>query len=188
MNLIKNSQDELRQIILNALGEGVASGELPAEPIPSFNIEIPADRSHGDFATNVAMVCAKAFRLPPRKIAEIISEKVYLEGSFFSKCEVAGPGFINFFLADKWYSVVIDTVLSEGNSYGRTNLGENKKVMVEFSCNIKTCPVENRSKTVANSTASCVTDMHRACGVGRNEFYHNFLVFAESCSSVRISF
>ena len=132
MNLIKNSQDELRQIILNALGEGVASGELPAEPVPSFNIEIPADRSHGDFATNVAMVCAKAFKLPPRKIAEVISEKVYLEGTFFSKCEVAGPGFINFFLADKWYSVVIDTVLSEGNSYGRTETGANKKVMVEF--------------------------------------------------------
>ena len=132
MNLIKQSQDELRGIILNALGEGVASGELPAEPIPSFNIEIPADKSHGDFATNVAMVCAKAFKMAPRKIADIICDKVYLEGGYFSRCEVAGPGFINFFLDEKWYGSVIDAVLEEGSSYGRTKTGEGKKVMVEF--------------------------------------------------------
>ena len=132
MNLIKQSQDELRGIILNALGEGVASGELPAEPIPSFNIEIPADKSHGDFATNVAMVCAKAFKMAPRKIADIICDKVYLEGGYFSRCEVAGPGFINFFLDEKWYGSVIDAVLEEGSAYGRTKTGEGKKVMVEF--------------------------------------------------------
>ncbi|MGN0690064.1 MAG: arginine--tRNA ligase [Oscillospiraceae bacterium] len=132
MNLIKQSQDELRGIILNALGEGVASGELPAEPIPSFNIEIPADKSHGDFATNVAMVCAKAFKMAPRKIADIICDKVYLEGGYFSRCEVAGPGFINFFLDEKWYGAVIDAVLEEGSAYGRTKTGEGKKVMVEF--------------------------------------------------------
>ncbi|MBE6838460.1 MAG: arginine--tRNA ligase [Ruminococcus sp.] len=132
MNLVKQASDELRQIILNSLGECVAKGLLPAEAIPSFTIEIPADKTHGDFATNVAMVCTKVFRMPPRKIAEAVCENVYLENSLFEKVEVAGPGFINFFLSKKWYSLVIDNVLSEGDRYGRTHTGDGKKVMVEF--------------------------------------------------------
>ncbi len=132
MNLVKQASDELRQIILASLGECVSKEIFPSEPIPDFTIEIPADKSHGDFATNVAMVCTKAFRMPPRKIAEAICENVYLENSLFEKAEVAGPGFINFFLAKKWYSMVIDTVLSEGDRYGRTYTGDGKKVMVEF--------------------------------------------------------
>ena len=82
-NLIKQASLELREIILNSLGHLVSTGEVPAEPIPAFNVEIPNDKSHGDFATNVAMVCAKAFRLPPRKIAELICNHIVLDGSLF---------------------------------------------------------------------------------------------------------
>ena len=71
---------------------------VPAEPLPPFAVEIPADKSHGDFAANTAMVCAKALRMPPRKIAEMICENLELEGTIFEKAEVAGPGFLNFFL------------------------------------------------------------------------------------------
>lgn len=131
-NLIKQASDELREIILNALGALVAEGAVPAEPVPAFNVEIPNDKSHGDFATNAAMVCTKAFRMPPRRIAELICEKAVLDGSFFEKTEVAGPGFINFFLGKRWFSMVVENVISEGKDYGRTTLGENKKLMVEF--------------------------------------------------------
>ena len=131
-NLIKEASFELREIILNSLGNLVRAEQLPAEPIPSFNIEIPNDKAHGDFATNAAMVCAKTFKMPPRKIAELICENAVLDGSFFEKTEVAGPGFINFFLGKRWFSMVVENVLAEKENYGKVYIGENKKLMVEF--------------------------------------------------------
>lgn len=131
-NLLKQASDEMREIILKSLGNLVSTGAVPAEPIPAFIVEIPSDISHGDFATNVAMICAKSFRLPPRKIAEMLCEHAVLDGSFFEKVEVAGPGFINFFLGRRWFSTVVENVVSEGKNYGKTYTGSNKKVMVEF--------------------------------------------------------
>lgn len=131
-NLIKEASGEVREILLNALGTLVASGKVPAEPIPAFNVEIPNDVSHGDFASNAAMTCAKAFRLPPRKIAEMLCEHAVLDGTFFEKVEVAGPGFINFFLGKRWFSAVVRDVLSEGKDFGRTFTGSGKKLVVEF--------------------------------------------------------
>jgi len=123
---------QLRELIIDALGILTAENAVPAVPLPDFNVEIPADKSHGDFATNVAMVSAKAFKMNPRKIAELVCEKVNLSGSLFERCEVAGPGFINFFLGRKWFSDVVENVLSEKENYGKTNLGNGKRVLVEF--------------------------------------------------------
>jgi arginyl-tRNA synthetase len=131
-NPIKSASSELRTVILDALGRIVADGKVEACPLPSFNIEIPADKSHGDFATNAAMSCAKAFKAAPRKIAELICEAIVLEGTSFERCEIAGPGFINFFLSKKWFSNVVNTVLNEKDSYGRTDTGAGRKVLVEF--------------------------------------------------------
>ena len=73
-NLLSEATEQLEEILKAALGRCIAQQTLPAEPIPAFHIEIPADTSHGDFATNVAMVSARAFHLPPRKIAEAIQQ------------------------------------------------------------------------------------------------------------------
>ena len=107
MNHISASASEAKDLIMEAMGRLVAEGVFPAEPLPAFNIEIPADRAHGDFAANVAMVSAKALHLAPRKIAEAIADALVLEGSSFDKVEIAGPGFMNFYLAQKWYSRVV---------------------------------------------------------------------------------
>ncbi|WP_040196445.1 arginine--tRNA ligase [Candidatus Soleaferrea massiliensis] len=131
-NLVEVAQTQLREIILNALSSAVAQGLLAAEPIPAFLIEIPADKSHGDFATNVAMVSAKAFHMAPRKIAEIIQAEAVLDGSYFEKCEIAGPGFINFFLSQRWFADTVSTVEQEGERYGKSDFGGHQKVMVEF--------------------------------------------------------
>lgn len=132
INPIKSSSAELHNVILDALGRLVANGKVESCPIPVFNIEIPADKSHGDFATNIAMVCAKAFKSAPRKIAEMITEEIVLDGTSFDKCEIAGPGFINFFLSKKWFSNVVFDVLTENDMYGRTDTGTGKKILVEF--------------------------------------------------------
>ena len=131
-DLIKKASTQLREMIMDALGVLVSEQAVPAVPMPDFTIEIPADKSHGDFAANTAMVCAKAFRMPPRKIAELITEKVQMEGTMFEKTEVAGPGFMNFFLGRKWFSEVVENVLTEGENYGKTDTGAGKRALVEF--------------------------------------------------------
>lgn len=131
-DLIKNASDRLRELIMEALGKLVAEEAVPAVEIPAFNVEIPADKSHGDFAANTAMVCAKSFKMPPRKIAELICEKIDLTGTPFEKSEIAGPGFMNFFLGRKWFSDVVNAVINEKDDYGKTNLGSGKRILVEF--------------------------------------------------------
>ncbi len=131
-NLVKHAQGELKEILLAALGRAVAAGELPAEPMPAFAIEIPADTTHGDFATNAAMVSARAFKLPPKKIAEIICNNCVLQGTSFERYEIAGPGFINFFLSSAWFAKTLIAVFDEKENYGRTNYGRGQKAMVEF--------------------------------------------------------
>ncbi len=131
-DLIQNASLQLRELITDALGVLVAEEAVPAVPVPAFNIEIPADKSHGDFAANTAMVCARSFKMPPRKIAELLCEKICLDGTMFEKAEIAGPGFMNFFLGKKWFSDVIESVLEEKDDYGKTDYGKGKRMLVEF--------------------------------------------------------
>lgn len=84
-NLIKKASDQVRELVMDALGACVSEGIFSDEPIPAFNVEIPADPKNGDMSTNAAMVCARAFRTAPRKIADSICEKIILDGSYFEK-------------------------------------------------------------------------------------------------------
>ena len=130
--IVDCAEQQLRQAVLDAVGEAVAAGEFPAEPIPAFSVEIPADRAHGDLAANAAMVSARAFRQPPRKIAETILAHLRLDGTYLERAEVAGPGFLNFFLSPAFYAAVVADVLEQGERYGRSNAGQGKRVLVEF--------------------------------------------------------
>ena len=130
--LVKETENALRQAVLDAMGKAVADGALPPEPVPAFTVEVPADRANGDYATNAAMACAKAFRMAPRKIAEEIAGRIDLSDTFFSRCEIAGPGFLNFFLDDSYYAAILKDIRDCGKTYGRSNFGKGKRVMVEF--------------------------------------------------------
>lgn len=127
-NTVKN----LRTAILDAVGRAVADGTLPAEPLPDFTIETPADRNHGDLASNVAMVSARAFKSAPRKIADAIAAHIELEGTMLSRCEIAGPGFMNFFYDKSYYISVIKEIEEKGAAYGQSDFGGGKSVLVEF--------------------------------------------------------
>ncbi len=125
--------NNLKQAITNAFEKAQDLGLLSKEAqIPDFTIETPSDRSHGDLATNAAMVSARAFKLAPRKIAEILTSNISLDGTNLERFEIAGPGFINFFYARSFYSAVIEEIKAEGKNYGRSNYGQGKKVLVEF--------------------------------------------------------
>lgn len=122
----------LKKAITDAINKAIEKEELPQAEIPQFIIETPADRSHGDFATNVAMAGAKAFRMPPFKIAQAITSNLELENTMCERFETAGPGFINFFLGSDFYSNVIREILADPEKYGCSDFGGNEKVMVEF--------------------------------------------------------
>lgn len=172
-NLIKTAADEVREMLLSALGTLTAQGQIPVEPVPTFKVEIPADKSHGDFAANTAMVCTKAFKMPPRKIAELICSAINLSGTHFAKTEIAGPGFINFFLDRKWFSEVVQNVLSEKENFGRTDTGKGKRILVEFVSANPTGPMHignARGGAIGDCLAS-VLDWS-GCEVER-EFYIN---------------
>lgn len=132
VNPIKSASSELRGMLMDALGRLTAEGKTEACPLPCFSIEIPADKSHGDFASNIAMVCAKPLKSAPRKIAEMICGELILEGSSFERVEIAGPGFINFFLSRTWFSEVVSDITKSGAEYGKTGSGAGKKALVEF--------------------------------------------------------
>lgn len=130
--LVKETQKELREKILDALARAVANGELPAEPLPAFNIEKPANSANGDFSSNIALAGAKAFKKAPRMIAQSIADNIDLEGTLFEKVEIAGPGFLNFYLSQRYYSEIVKDVITRGEDYGASNFGKGKKVLVEF--------------------------------------------------------
>ncbi len=129
---LRNARETLRMLLLDGLGRLVAEKKILAVPLPSFQVEVPADPAHGDLAANVAMVSAKSLKMPPRKIAELLLEVTSLNGTIFEKAEIAGPGFLNFFLKQDWFSSVVETVLTEKSDYGKTNSGQGKRVLVEF--------------------------------------------------------
>lgn len=173
LNHISASATEAKNLIMEAMGRLVAEGVFPAEPLPAFNIEIPADRAHGDFAANVAMVSAKALHMAPRKIAEAIEGALVLEGSSFDKVEIAGPGFMNFYLAQKWYSGVVKNITKEGADYGRSDTGKGQRVLVEFVSANPTGPMHvgnARGGAIGDSLASVL----QAAGYEtEREFYIN---------------
>ena len=124
--------NNLKQAITTAINKAIEKGELPQAEIPQFIIETPADRSHGDFATNAAMAGAKSFRMPPFKIAQAITSNLELENTMCERFETAGPGFINFFLGSEFYSNAVRGILANSEKYGRSDFGKGEKVMVEF--------------------------------------------------------
>ncbi|MBR5495786.1 MAG: arginine--tRNA ligase, partial [Oscillospiraceae bacterium] len=132
MNLIKKASEQLNQIIIDAINKGIANGELKEGTLNPFNIEIPADKSHGDFATNAAMTNVKVFGLPPRKIAEIIVANADCKGSYIAELSIAGPGFINAKISPNWFGDVLCAVQDEKQDYGRTTDAPKQKIMVEF--------------------------------------------------------
>lgn len=131
-NMIELAKQQVKETVMNALGRLVAEGKIEAVPLPAFNVERPADVSHGDFSCNAAMASAKALRNNPRAIGQMIADAAVLDGTVFEKIEVAGPGFLNFFISPVWFNETVGEVISSGSDYGKTELGKGKRVLVEF--------------------------------------------------------
>lgn len=130
--IVKKTQTELREKIVDAIKKAIANGELADEAIPDFIIEKPSNSANGDFSTNAAMAGARAFKKAPRAIAESIVNNMSLDDSLFDRAEIAGPGFINFYLSQQYYTEILKDIAAKGEDYGKSDYGKGKKVLVEF--------------------------------------------------------
>lgn len=130
--IVNEVQNELKKIIACASEKAAEKGTLATVPSGTFNVEIPADRANGDFSTNAAMTWARELKNAPRKIADAIIAEVSLEGTYFERVEVAGPGFINFYLGDRYYADILKDIRAKGKDYGRSDYGKGKRINVEF--------------------------------------------------------
>ena len=171
--LVQQATTELRNTIRSAMEKACANGELPQADIPEFSIEVPADRAHGDWATNAAMVSARAFHAAPRKIAEAITNNLSLDGTYFDRFEIAGPGFINFFLSKQFYVDVLKDIEALGTEYGRSDYGQGKKIMVEFVSANPTGPM-HMGNARGGALGDCLAAVLDAAGYSVwREFYVN---------------
>ena len=171
--VVKNTELQLRNAITDAIHASIAAGELPQGDVPAFVIEVPGDRTHGDLATNVAMVSAKAFRNAPRKIAETIVAHLNLDGTYMEKVEIAGPGFLNFFLSPAYYGDIVEEAISKGENFGRSDFGGGKKVMVEYVSANPTGPM-HMGNARGGALGDCLASVLDAAGYDVwREFYIN---------------
>ena len=171
--LVKTAEEQLRGSIVGAVSKAVEIGELPDMPLGEFNIEIPADRSNGDYSTNAAMASARSFKLPPRKIADAICNNICLDETFFEKCEVAGPGFLNFYLNDEYYASILKDIRSQGSNYGRSDYGQGKSVMIEFVSANPTGPM-HMGNARGGALGDCLASVMDYAGYNvSREFYIN---------------
>ena len=132
ISVAANTQQQLKDIIQAAFDAAREAGEIPDSPPAEFTVEVPADTAKGDFATNAAMVNARTFRMAPQKLAAILAARMDLSALPVDRCQVAGPGFINFFVTPGWYVDQVKDILEKGPDYGRSSYGGGQKVMVEF--------------------------------------------------------
>ena len=153
----KTALDAARDLLAKAACTAMESGALPKTELPDFIVEIPADTKNGDVAANLAMVGARAFHKAPRQIAEAVVAALDLNGSLFARVEIAGPGFINFFLGDGWFTSVLRAACA-GQDYGRTDAGQGKKYNVEFVSANPTGPMH-----MGNARGGALGDCLAAC-------------------------
>lgn len=171
--IVKKTEIELKNIIEQAVKKAVSNGALPEAEMPQFNIEKPANKDNGDYSTNVAMAGARAFKKAPRMIAEAIASCIDLDGTAFERVEIAGPGFMNFFLSQQFYSDVLKDVFSCGKDYGKSDYGQGKRVLVEFVSANPTGPM-HIGNARGGAIGDCLASVLDWAGFSVNrEFYVN---------------
>jgi len=163
---------EIQQMIAQGLNRLADAGEIPSQGLTSPQVERTRDRRHGDFATNVAMVLARQARTQPRQLAQRLLE-LLPASDLVARTEIAGPGFINFYLSDQAYLGSIPNILEQGPEFGRSDLGDGRRVQVEFVSANPTGPLHVGHGRGA-AYGSVVADLLAAVGFQvHREYYVN---------------
>lgn len=171
--LVNKAKEQIITAVNSAAESAMNSGALDRAELAAFSVETPANRDHGDYAVNAAMVWARSFHKAPRQIAEILMNAADFEGTYIDRYEIAGPGFINFFLSDRYYADIVADVEACGEQYGRSDFGQGKRVLVEFVSANPTGPMH-----IGNARGGALGDalaavMEAAGYYTEREFYIN---------------
>jgi arginyl-tRNA synthetase len=166
-------KQEIKNLIYKALKQAYQKGDLPSLKFPEVELEEPKARMHGDFSTNIAMIMASSQKMAPRKIAESIINHMDDSGSIILKVDIAGPGFINFYLKQSAWYPVLRRVYEQGERYGSSNIGKGEKIQVEFVSSNPTGPLHvghGRGAAVGDSVGNILS----FCGYDvQKEYYIN---------------
>lgn len=165
-------KDTVTQLLEAAIAALQADGVLPADQTFTPNVDNTRDKAHGDFATNIALATAKAAGKPPRQLAEALIDKLP-DSPAVQKVDIAGPGFINFFMSDASSFDIVRTIIESGETYGRNNSGQGESVQIEFVSANPTGPLHVGHGRGA-AIGDCLARLLEANGyqVSR-EFYYN---------------
>src|SRR4030042_755234 len=153
-------KNQIREILIQALQQARNAGELNFQSLPAFEVESPKQAHHGDLAPNLAMILAKPAKMAPRKIAESIIKNLSAPAGMLQKVEIAGPGFINFFIEESYWRQVIPEIHNLGTAYGNSDLGRGQKVQVEFVSANPTGPLHighGRGAALGDALANLLT-------------------------------
>lgn len=175
MNIIENLKNSISEIIVNAYDASVKEGVLPKADVDireMVKLEIPKEKAHGDFACNLAMLLARPLKMAPRQIGEAIRERLVLSDDI-EKTEIAGAGFINFYLSSKWLYPVMKAIEEMGKNYGKVDIGKGKRVMVEFVSANPTGPM-HMGNARGGALGDCLASVLEYAGYDvTREFYIN---------------
>ncbi len=172
-NLIEKIGLDIKKVIGDSISKAVEAGEIPAVEVSEITVEIPREKEHGDFSTNIAMQLVKQVRKAPKIVADIIIKNLNLEGTYIDKVDCAGAGFINFYLNNNWLYDTLKVIQDEGNSYGKINVGQGQKVMVEFVSANPTGPL-HMGNARGGALGDCIASVLQAAGYDvTREFYIN---------------
>lgn len=171
--IVSEAKEQIKNCIIDATKAAMTSGELNSAELTDFSVEVPANREHGDYAVNAAMVWSKIFRTAPRNIAETVLKNANFAGTYIDRYEIAGPGFINFFLSDAYYADILADVCEKGEDYGKSNYGNGKRVLVEFVSANPTGPM-HIGNARGGALGDCLASVLEAAGYyTEREFYIN---------------
>jgi len=166
-------KQKIKNLIIDAITCAYEKGDFSEKSVPEIEVEVPKITSHGDFSTNIAMVTASVQKMPPRKIAETILKYIKDPDRILAKTQIAGPGFINFFINTLSWHSVLRKIHQEDVVYGASNIGNGKKIQVEFVSSNPTGPLHvghGRGAAVGDSVANIL----RFCGYDvQKEYYIN---------------
>lgn len=173
LTIIEGVKDRLAQAVKSACDSAVADGvfgSIPSELAICF--EVPREKAFGDYSTNYAMQLAKPLRKSPREIASVICERMHTE-NLLEKCEVAGAGFINFYLDKSYLYPVLEQIEREQGNYGKSDMGGHKKYMVEFVSANPTGPM-HMGNARGGALGDCLAELLSWAGYDvTREFYIN---------------
>ncbi|MDG4657662.1 arginine--tRNA ligase [Ectobacillus antri] len=128
-----NSLEQIKELLKEEIKAAVIKAGLATEEqMPNVVLEVPKDKANGDFSTNMAMQLARVAKKAPRMIAEELVQNIDQTKAFVEKIDIAGPGFINFYMDNSYLTDLIPAILQAGEAYGETNTGQGQKVQVEF--------------------------------------------------------